>query len=165
MAKRVTNFFHGGCEDNKTINKIFSYGPHELEADHAFIQWVFPTITPSAFNHNSPVLTVQDIAFLKQDPFIIIWLNRFRVKMFEYWGIIPLRRKDTQLLHGHNGLRLSRAIECLTLFGIDIDYEIDMLHQLIDHGIVKPTYALFNDEYMPIWFIRRQEALDKARFI
>lgn len=169
----VSNFFNGTNINKlvndehsmKTVETIFNYNSYQLEADHAFIQWVFPTFRPSQFNPTAPVITLDEIRILRKDPKIIEWLNKFKVKMFIYWGLMKSDdlevgfSGDIRLLNGHNGLRLSRAIECLTLFGIEISCEIfDILETNILNGTLKPFCEFYEDQMRPLWFIRYIES-------
>lgn len=163
-ASNVLRFFQGENlnsiigRGNKTIEQVYNYDENELEDDHAFIQWVFPTPRSSAYNGDAPVLTIYDIIFLRTNPLIIDWLNKFKDKMFAYWGINPVNVQRSFLLNGHNGLRLSRAIECLTLFGIDISYALTVVNQLIEKNYLNPYYDNYQGRRYPVWFIRYFES-------
>lgn len=172
--QNVTRFFHGESlasifkdqgirEQNKTIDDIYHYDDYSLEADHSFIQWIFPTPRASVYNGNAPVLSMEDIAILKKDPKVINWLNAFKSKMFDYFGISPKNYDKSRILNGHNGLRLSRAIECLTLFGIEVADIFDDIKDIIERGYVRPYCEVYDDKTLPIWFIRYKEAASKLR--
>lgn len=171
-VQNVTRFFNGESlssifsdrvvrEKDKTINEIYNYTPDQLEDDHSFIQWVFPTPRASIYNSNSPILSMDDIFVLKKNERIIKWLTLFRDKIFGYWGLYPKDSNRVYLLNGHNGLRFSRAIECLTLFGIDVTYVFDTVMYFINNGIVTPRYEIYEGKNTPIWFIRYHESLLK----
>lgn len=175
MSKNLNNVsdFFNGVNINKlvndehsvkTIETIFNYNSYQLEADHSFIQWVFPTFRPSQFNPTAPVITLNEIKFLKKDPKIIEWLNKFKIKMFVYWGLMKSDdfegslSGDIKLLNGHNGLRLSRAIECLTLFGIEVSEIFDILKDNIRNGTLKSFSEMYEGIMTPLWFIRYIES-------
>lgn len=175
MSKNMTNviaFFHGimlanliqGENSTRNIDSIFNYDDYELEGDHAFIQWVFPTFRSSAFNPTAPIISLNEIKELRKDPKIIEWLNKFKIKMFTYWGLIKSDDielgiyGDIKLLNGHNGLRLSRAIECLTLFGIEIAEVFDVIKENIRTGVLNPYCIPFEGNSTPVWFVRYMES-------
>ena len=58
------------------------------------------------------------------------------------------------------GLRLSRALECLTLFGLPTDSYITTLTLMIYGRILNPTFARYGFQFLPLWFIRRNEAAE-----
>ena len=166
----ITRFFHGESlasilkgqgnrESDRTITDIYNYNDKQLEEDHSFIQWIFPTPRLSAFNRNAPILTKQDITMLKSDPTVMEWLNLFKYKMFTYWGIENKDFSQCKILKGHNGLRLSRAIECLTFFGIDIVTDLLVIDEFITLGILKPEMELYQGQMTPVWFIRYKQAI------
>lgn len=145
----------GNFETNTTIDDILNYDNSKIEQCHYFIQWIFPTNRESKFNDKCPILSKDDINSIKNNPKVIDYLNKFKSKFFEYWGIEPLNIQKISVLNGHNGLRLSRAIECLNMFDIDIQYIIHILIYGISIKILKPSYC--NNK--PIWFIRYDESL------
>lgn len=169
MSKDLVNvikFFHSEPVNRFrngeiTIDLIYKYHDYELEADHSFIQWVFPTLRASAFNSNAPVLTLKDIEILRNDQVVVRWLQLFKEKMFEYWGINPIDFNKARLLNGHNGLRLSRAIECLTLFGIEVIDDFSTIQKMINDRIVSPYCEVYEGKLLPIWFIRYKESSEK----
>ena len=172
----VTRFFSGESiksiladqgiiGEDKTIEDIYNYNRNLLEADHSFIQWVFPTSRPSAFNRDAPVLTLEEIKVLRNDKNIKEWLLKFKNKMFSYWGLSPLNGDHIRLLNGHNGMRFSRAIECLTHFGIEVAEVFANVRLFIDNGVLKPQYGNFYGETLPIWFVRYKESSGDLPFL
>lgn len=175
----VIKFFHGTdirkiTNDeisNVNIISIYNYDNYMLEYDHRFIQWVFPTFRQSEYNNTAPVISLKEIEDLRKDPIIIEWLIKFKNKLFIYWGLI--KHDDLEmgingnilLLNGHNGLRLSRAIECLTLFNIDISEIFPILDQNIKNKNLKPFCEIYKGKMTPLWFIRYDEALIKKQTI
>jgi len=72
------------------------------EKQHDFIQWIFPTKTRSEFNPNAPILTKLDAEFLSQRTVYSIAMLRFEQFL------------ETATTF-HNRLRITRAIESITL--------------------------------------------------
>ena len=138
----ISNFHRS----KKTIRDIYTYNQRMLEENDDFIEWIFP------------IPTLYEIKKLKEHSIVFTWLKIFKYKMFEYWGISPKNEINAVLLNGHNGLKLCRAIECLTLFGINIDKEMDVLKQLIIEGVVFPRLTKYENDLMPIWSVKQKEA-------
>lgn len=158
------DFIINGKHTKRTLEDIYNYNEEQLEDDHSFIQWIFPTPRASAYNHNAPILSIEDIKSLRTNENIINILLRFKEKMFSYWGIEPFNNSKISLLNSHNGLRLSRAIECLTLFGIDVKKIFDILFHCMRDGILKSTLEPFcenNRIEIPIWINRYYESVNK----
>lgn len=114
----------GENETGTRYEDILNYDNIRLEDNHSFIQWVFPTNRFSNFNNKCPILSKAEILSLRSNEKIINILSLFKDKMFEYWGIYPTNYDKMKLLNGHNGLRLSRAIESLNFFGFNISSKI-----------------------------------------
>lgn len=146
-----------GKRNNATVETIMNYNSEELEKKHDFIQWVFPTYRYSKFNSSAPILTREEISRIKNNPGVQLILTNFAIKFSEYWGLVPYDRKKLILLNGHNGLRLSRMIECLTLFGFDLNEILEAIQQGIDDEILNPEYEMYENERIPIWFVRYLE--------
>lgn len=149
----------------RNIDGILAYNEDQMEDDHSYIQWVFPTPRASAFNGNAPIISKEEIKELRNDPKVIEVLNKFKNKMFNYWGLDPKDTIRIRILNGHDGLRLSRAIECLTLFGIDVFNIFLILQECIGNGILKPHCEVYKSgqggQAMPIWYIRYFENLEQ----
>lgn len=155
------DFIINGKHTKRTIEDIYNYNEEQLEDDHSFIQWIFPTPRASAYNPNAPILSIEDIKSLRTNENIINILLRFKEKMFSYWGIEPFNNSKISLLNSHNGLRLSRAIECLTLFGIDVKENFDVLNDCIISRILEPYCENYNGFLLQLWFIRYYENINK----
>ena len=140
-------------DEKSSVEDIFEY-TDKLESNHSFIQWVFPTPRTSEYNSNCPILSEQDIDKIKNIRIINEILLDFKNFFFDYWGIIPENKDKIRLLNGHNGLRLSRAIECLTLFNIDVREIFPILEKYIELKIIHPKMENYKGEMIPIWFVR-----------
>lgn len=167
-AKKIIRFCNGEslgeiCNENgshSSIIDIYNYDDDMLENDHYFIQWIFPTTRLSLFNYFAPILTIKEINYLKTRTDIRDMLNAFGIKMLKYWGLMPYDKKKIKILNGHNGLRLSRFIECLTLFEIDISELFPILEEAEHEGILKPKYIEHNGENITIWKKRYLENIE-----
>lgn len=89
--------------------------PHdEFEGTHTLIQWLFPTMRPSAHQPNAPVLAQGDVAQMQADPVVTQALLRGNQYMRRFYsGAVG---KPLLLQHrNHNHLRITRVIESLSL--------------------------------------------------
>lgn len=150
-----------GFLSNRNIVGIYNFCDDDLERYHDYIQWIFPTITASAFNKNAPVLTLSDYEILRSSWPIRKIIYYLALKLLNYWGFYNNENSRLNLLHGHNGLRLSRLIECLTLFWFDVSWIITKITDLIAERKLSPKYMEYNGEIRPIWIIRYLENKDK----
>lgn len=149
-----------GTKSGSSLHEILNYNNFELEDDHCFIQWLFPSFRQSQFNNNAPILTISDILILRQDEQVKQNMKLAREKMLEYWGILPFDQFNVNILNGHNGLRLSRFIESSILFGDNIDEAMRNIQNAIHLKLVNPSKDLYKDRYVPIWYIRYYETYE-----
>lgn len=123
---QILDFYRGG-EDVKgrtLASMLYWWSDHRWDSDHDFIQWVFPTRTKSAFNHQAPVLTEDDVeAFASSEALQTKVLGSyFRFRKFlalsphigkgfvdDAWWVGP---------RNHNMLRITRVLDCLTTVGL-----------------------------------------------
>jgi len=121
-------YFLEGTEPN--INKLYisdmwDMSDEEIEYTHDFIQWLFPTDTPSRYNSEAPVLNQEDITDIKKSnkaqtnlKFSANWFLNF-LDRHSYW----IDKRD------HNQLRIKRIKKCLRLL-IDINFSDKFLKQV-----------------------------------
>uniref|UniRef100_A0A6C0BEW5 Opioid growth factor receptor (OGFr) conserved domain-containing protein n=1 Tax=viral metagenome TaxID=1070528 RepID=A0A6C0BEW5_9ZZZZ len=140
-----------GINSDRNKDTIFEYNNIMLESSHDFIQWMFPTITPSKFNINAPVLTFQDLRNLRDDPNVYKTLLKFAKKMITYWCIFDEDKNNSIILNTHNSLRLSRMIDCLGIYGFDLITVIRRLKYLIKNNHVKPQTLPYKGIRISVW--------------
>ena len=123
----ILNFLEGSEPNiNKLyIQDIWDLSDEEIENTHDFIQWLFPTDTPSRYNLAVPVLNEQDIINVKKSQkaqtnlkFSANWFLNF-LDRYSYW----IDRQD------HNQLRIKRIKKCLGLL-IDKNFSEKFLIQV-----------------------------------
>ena len=123
----ILNFLEGSEPNiNKLyIQDIWDLSDEEIENTHDFIQWLFPTDTPSRYNLAAPVLNEQDIINVKKSQkaqtnlkFSANWFLNF-LDRYSYW----IDRQD------HNQLRIKRIKKCLGLL-IDKNFSEKFLIQV-----------------------------------
>jgi hypothetical protein len=90
---------------------VLRYQNGYLEADHRYIQWMFPTLDKSLFNLTAPVLDDYSIAAIRQHPDAIA----------NFYGGLARMQKFYETTHNwhdpddHNQLRISRILTSTTL--------------------------------------------------
>ena len=106
--------FLEGVEPN--INKLYiqdiwDLSDEEIENTHDFIQWLFPTDTPSRYNLAAPVLSEQDILNIQNSK-----KAKKNLKYSANWFLNFLDRHSYWIdKHDHNQLRIKRIKKCLRL--------------------------------------------------
>lgn len=111
------------------IDTIWNYDHTQLEQEHDFIQWLFPTDEASDFNPNAPVLTLSDIETIRKNPFLQTYIIYSLLVMLNFYGFrhdseakkIFQVRPEAWPPTPHNYLRITRILKCLTLCGLQ-DY-------------------------------------------
>lgn len=121
---------HGGTDHRgRTLAAILAWPDARLEAEHDFIQWLFPLETPSPVNPEAPVPTRADFAALAADPAVLDGARAAYARMLSFYG---LRRdgdgrvvRDEPWRGGvwadaatHNDRRLTRMLHALALLGL-----------------------------------------------
>lgn len=134
---RVVAFYSGGGDHRgRTLALIREWTDDRLEATHDYIQWMFPTATPSGVNTFAPLVTAGTRQAFVDRPELRDELRRSLDRMLRFYG---LRRStsaagDVRIsidearfgdraaawLHpgNHNHLRLTRIVQSLALLGL-----------------------------------------------
>lgn len=114
--------------NDKTYSEIISYTENELEDDHRYIQWIFPTTTPSSCATHIPIINISELqTYINSDPTIIDKLLKSCNMMMKHWGLKldefdelnqsnqsnQSNQLNIQKLNGHDALRLSRMLQSL----------------------------------------------------
>ena len=133
----IVSFYSGGVDDRgRTLQSILEWSDDRLESVHDYIQWVFPTTTPSGVNPWAPLVTDVTIAAFKSSPL----RDRLRAaldRMLTFYGLARAtdatghvaiaidrnrfeRRAANWLTPGnHNHLRLTRIMQSLWALGLE----------------------------------------------
>ena len=121
---------HGGADHRgRTLAAILAWPDARLEAEHDFIQWLFPLETASPVNPEAPVPTRADFTALADDPAVLDGARAAYARMLAFYG---LRRdgagrvvRDEPWRGGvwadaatHNDRRLTRMLHSLALLGL-----------------------------------------------
>ena len=108
MTQRYYDFLK-----SSRFGEIMRYSPLQLENDHNFIQWIFPTTTPSRFSHNAPVIDIEELRSHPDFEEARKKMSESLNLMLRHWGLKPKDNNRILLLKGHNGLRFSRVLQSL----------------------------------------------------
>lgn len=136
---------NGVDQHGRNLADYLAFTDAEWDGCHDFIQWAFPTKTPSQYNRFVPVLPLNYT--YDNDPVVLDNLNLLVDKFFAYLGIVlpdegwgepTLIRSKLKWLYNndHNQLRISRLIECLSIFHPEASRAISGLFVLF----IVPTF-------------------------
>ena len=133
--RKVLDFFYGRIKDHRgrSLDDLQDQDHDALEANHDYIQWMFPLPEPSQFNPDAPLLTAEAIADFRSNSALRMKLTTsFRI-LLRFYGLDAIglaagiqvlpqadfdRRAATWLTpHNHNYLRITRILRSLTLLG------------------------------------------------
>lgn len=132
----IVIFYSGQGTDHRArhLADILALDDRQLEADHDFIQWLFPLRKRSPVNPAAPLVTRQTQTEFEESPVLREILCLACGRMMSFYGfqcdryddappvIIPgpvfRERIESWLTPGnHNHLRITRILRCLTLLG------------------------------------------------
>ncbi len=121
---------NGVTASSAGLEQILSWNDQRLEAQHDYIQWLFPLASASRYNPNAPVLDHKLQNSLRTDP--VVQKNYLRAfdRMLKFYGfnrnqdgsITPAanfaaRFKEWGTPNNHNFLRITRILTSLKLMG------------------------------------------------
>lgn len=162
-SQALINFYIFGKQNSHgdTLEQMWKYNDEMLEMKHNYIQWMFPTTRRSMFNWGAPVLAKEDIASLKSNDLMIKNLRKslsviLRFYGFEVKGNYIFKMDDFELKSkrwisskNHNYRRLSRILECLTIFEL-YKLKTELQNVLLEvasanPGIDRTTVSIWQD--------------------
>jgi hypothetical protein len=138
MNQVLLDFYRGkGCDNKgRTIDEIWRWDHQKLESVHDYIQWLFPSLKPSAFNPDAPLLDDETVEVFRQDGELQqrLWkslqllLDFYGLELFLSCGFMARRADNYQERcanwqepyrgkPNHNLLRLTRILEALRVLG------------------------------------------------
>lgn len=131
-CSKVIGFLRGEAPDarGRYIAQYWDATDEELETDHAYIQWLFPLDTPSAYNEDAPVLTKEAVDAIKRDSEVRRNMVVSFSRMAEFYGfymtdgkLVPTfgyrsGRPSWLTPWNHNFKRITRIIRSLRLAGL-----------------------------------------------
>ncbi len=144
----ILDFYNGAMTpEGHTFDLFLNYSRDELEGHHNFIQWVFPTTLPSAFN-DAPILTEEEIKKFNDSYHLKVKLLTAFEKMLDFYdfelneGKINALDNEPWVLESfnHNHLRITRILHSLTLLGFR-ELAVEFLNSLkeFDYKISEDT--------------------------
>lgn len=159
-------------ENNKTYLEILSYSDEELDSDHAFIQWLFPTTTQSNYSKKCPIIDIEQLQIeIIKDVKIINKLIMSQEMMLEYWGLTDNQNiKKIEKLNGHDALRLSRMLQSLVYHGKKdlalTTYEIISQHINDKNSLLNPLIYVGTElkNMVPFEYLHNITLEDKMTF-
>lgn len=135
-ASAVLEFYLGTGSDlqGRTLEQIWSFSDAQLESIHDYIQWLFPTSSPSNYNPLAPTLDASTIRHFRDSEALQEKLLRSLDLMLRFFGldlqpcqVAPTvseapggkaQRRRWQVPGNHNLLRLTRILESLHFLGL-----------------------------------------------
>jgi hypothetical protein len=166
MNTELYNFYcHKGTDAaGRTFDDIMAFNDEQLEKVHDYIQWIFPSLTPSGSQPQSPILDEETISVFKQS---YIFSKRFHdalIKIFHFWNIPVIKGESIStddmntegfewLLRGnHNQLRISRVLESTRLLGYK-DVTRDLFNKLVKFvGNTQPYQHQLTAKNIAYWY-------------
>lgn len=133
----IVAFYSGGPDHRgRTLEEILGWSDAALEAAHDYIQWLFPTPSPSGVNAHAPLVSAATRTVFAARLELRAALARSLERMLLFYGlrreaggaddvrIVPDERRfaeraDVWLFPGnHNHLRLTRIVQSLACLGL-----------------------------------------------
>lgn len=124
MNQTILDFFLRKGTDHKgrTLDDIIAFSNEQLEREHDYIQWLFPSKDPSMFNKHAPLLDDETILEIRDNLDVLKAVVEGWVRMMNFYAtsqwISPLN---------HNYMRISRILATLSLFRLDQQWEYSLM--------------------------------------
>lgn len=149
---KLVQFYRGEIPNNEGsfITDIMAYSYYQLEADHAYIQYILPLRERSMFNVEAPILTDDEIILFCSDPELTLKTYSTALKMLDFFGMylhgtdVGWQEPDPQHGHkdpkwwlrdfNHNFLRMTRMLTSLRYFGYD-EISLSTYNCLLESGV------------------------------
>ena len=113
MQTPIVRFLEGTGSDHRGrfLITIHDHDDQWLEGMHDYIQWMFPLMEPSRSVNTSPVLTLDEVVFIRKSNNAQHGLSCSVERMQMFWGENDFWIKR----YNHNHLRLTRVIKSLRM--------------------------------------------------
>ena len=159
----IVRFYRGEGRDGtgRTIEEVWAFSAARLELTHDFIQWLFPTRDPSAFNPGAPTLTDATVAVFHESGDLRDRLRGSLDVMLAFYGLrrdvdgsgevliepapdLAIRGPQWWGSGNHNHLRLTRVISSLSILGLEpearaLEASLERVRREHDTGISEKT--------------------------
>lgn len=134
-SERLLRFYQGRGQDaqGRTLERLWALPRAELEADHGFIQWLFPLDEPSDEVPNSPILLPGERQGFLEDAMVHRRLELSFNLMLDFYALERVEASDGVVIRtaprfprtkgtwlypqSHHYARLSRIMGSMALFG------------------------------------------------
>jgi Opioid growth factor receptor (OGFr) conserved region len=168
VGDRVVAFYSGGVDDRgRRIEEIWRWSDLELERVHDYIQWLFPTVQPSAVNPSAPLVTEKTRERFQADASLREALRRSLDRLLAFYGLRrstmgttthieidpkPFERSaDNWLTPGnHNHVRLTRIMQSLASLGLSTEARA-LQRCLLDEVFPGPGRERITNETHRFW--------------
>lgn len=163
---QIIDFYEDKCgnAEGDMLQEILQWSNYELEVDHDYIQFLFPSNEASQMNVNAPVITKEECEYFQANlkdkiktSFIRI-LDFLQFRLIEDKNFILVEPIDNQTLEwiksfNHNFLRTTRILKCLRLTGNE-QYAIAFYNGLrnFKHLVSKNSWSYWEKAiFDPLW--------------
>lgn len=171
---QVVDFYRGdrGNQNGTLLEQMMQYTHGELEMDHDYVQWMFPSNETSMLNVDAPVLTKEESEIFHADLELRDKVKQSFIKMLDFFGFYlaqddngtvliedlagtDKRPQPQRWLHSfnHNMLRATRVLKCLRLTGLT-EYALAFYDALRRHKVKvsQNTFKYWTDAItLPLW--------------
>lgn len=113
MNKLIEFYLHNGPDNHgRSLKEMWSWDNYQLERTHDYIQWMFPTTTPSQYNLDAPLIDQETIDAFRNSSELQSYLT---TSSFIFERFLDLDNPKAHWLtnKNHNFLRITRVIESL----------------------------------------------------
>jgi hypothetical protein len=138
MGNSIVDYYRGVASDDRGrfLQDILGWPDDALESVHDYIQWLFPTFEPSAYNPTAPLLDEAIVATFQSDPALKLGLAAAFDRLLSFYGFMALRFDVLTILpaanfqqrakiwmrpRNHNHLRITRILKSLSALGLVIE--------------------------------------------
>lgn len=139
MDTPIVDFYCGerGNQNGTKLDEMMNYTLGQMEMDHDYIQWMFPSNERSRMNGDAPTLSKVEANWFQDTPDLQEKVKLSLIKFLDFLGL-ELKEENDQVLiadiiptedrshpqlwmksFNHNMLRVTRVLKCLRLVGLD----------------------------------------------
>jgi hypothetical protein len=113
MNQIIEFYSHNGTDNHgRTLTHMWSFNDHQFETVHDYIQWMFPTIQPSQYNPDAPLVDDETIKAFRANSELQSYLTTSSF-LFEKFLDLSNPKAHWLTYKNHNILRISRVIDSL----------------------------------------------------
>lgn len=129
-----------------SLNDFLSYNNKQIENEHGWIQWVFPTPEQSAHDY-SPPCSLNDIKRRNNDKI----QSNMRKCYHKIRGFYSTERSKKWITkNNHNYLRISRILRSLRVFGLNDEADeffsyLTVIYKNNPDVVTKQTYEIWKE--------------------